>query len=109
MPRKSAELAARDAARDLEAELREEVARLKAGGVGRVTVLTADGESVESSVARARLSTGMSQARFARLLGVSVRTLQQWEQGRREPTGAARTLLRVAQRNPAVLAGLESE
>jgi len=38
----------------------------------------------------------LSQAQFAALLGVSVRTLQEWEQGRREPTGAARTLLRVA-------------
>jgi putative transcriptional regulator len=45
----------------------------------------------------------VSQARFAQLLGVSVRTLQEWEQGRRAPSGAARTLLPIAQRNPAAL------
>ena len=50
-----------------------------------------------------RERTGLSQAAFARLLGVSVRTLQEWEQGRRVPSGAARTLLLVAHRNPQVL------
>jgi putative transcriptional regulator len=45
----------------------------------------------------------LSQARFAQLLGVSVRTLQDWEQGRRAPSGAARTLLMIAARNPQVL------
>jgi len=43
-------------------------------------------------VARIRDRTGLSQARFAQLLGVSVRTLQDWEPGRRAPSGAARTL-----------------
>jgi putative transcriptional regulator len=42
----------------------------------------------------------MSQIEFARLLGVSVRTLQAWEQGRREPSGAAKTLLKIAVANP---------
>lgn len=107
MRRKSAELAVRDASRDLDAELRETAAKLKAGDVGRVTVLPADGKPIESPVARARLSAGMSQERFARLLGVSVRTLQQWEQGRRAPTGAAKMLLRVAERHPDVLLDLE--
>jgi putative transcriptional regulator len=37
------------------------------------------------------------------LLGVSVRTLQDWEQGRREPSGAAKTLIKVAERHPEVL------
>jgi putative transcriptional regulator len=56
-----------------------------------------------SPVAAARVQVGMSQREFAELLGVSARTLQDWEQGRREPTGAARTLLRVAVRHPEVL------
>ena len=43
---------------------------------------------------------------FARLLGVSARTLQDWEQGRREPTGAARTLLKVAVKHPKLLRAL---
>ena len=43
------------------------------------------------------------KARFAELVGVSVRTLQEWEQGRRAPSGAARTLLMIAARNPRAL------
>jgi putative transcriptional regulator len=45
----------------------------------------------------------MSQSAFAKLLGVSVRTLQEWEQGRRKPSGAAQTLLTIAQRHPEYL------
>jgi putative transcriptional regulator len=54
-------------------------------------------------IAVIRERTGLSQARFAQLLGVSVRTLQDWEQGRRAPSGAARTLLMVAAKNPRAL------
>jgi putative transcriptional regulator len=54
-------------------------------------------------VAAARAATGLSQAAFAKLLGVSVRTLQEWEQGRKIPSGAAATLLKVAARHPKVL------
>jgi putative transcriptional regulator len=53
--------------------------------------------------AEARMRMGLSQQDFAELLGVSPRTLQDWEQGRREPTGAARMLLKVAVQHPAVL------
>ncbi|WP_442953306.1 helix-turn-helix domain-containing protein [Paucibacter sp. XJ19-41] len=55
------------------------------------------------AAARARAQVGLSQRDFAPLLGVSARTLQDWEQGRREPNGAARTLLRVAVAHPEVL------
>jgi putative transcriptional regulator len=59
----------------------------------------------EQSIPATRRKLGLSQAQFARLLGISVRTLHHWEQGTRRPTGAARVLLRVAARNPkAVLA-----
>ena len=54
-------------------------------------------------VADIREKTGLSQSRFAALLGVSVRTLQDWEQGRRTPSGAARTLLLIAHKNPMAL------
>jgi putative transcriptional regulator len=43
------------------------------------------------------------QTQFATLLGVSKRTLEQWEQGRREPSGAAKTLIRIAERHPEIL------
>jgi putative transcriptional regulator len=49
----------------------------------------------------ARLKRGLSQADFAAMLGVSVRTLQDWEQGRREPSGAANALLKVTVTAPA--------
>ena len=55
------------------------------------------------SVTEIRERPGLSQAKFATLLGVSVRTLQDWEQGRRAPSGAARTLLMVAAKNPRAL------
>jgi len=55
------------------------------------------------AISSIREKTGLSQSRFAELLGVSVRTLQEWEQGRRKPSGAARTLLMIAEKNPRVL------
>jgi putative transcriptional regulator len=62
---------------------------------------------VDVKAIRRRL--GMSQAEFARMIGVSVATLQNWEQGRRRPKGPARVLLRVAAVDPeAVAAALAS-
>jgi putative transcriptional regulator len=46
---------------------------------------------------------GLSQKEFAKILGVSVRTLQDWEQGRRKPSGEAATLLKIAEKNPDLL------
>jgi putative transcriptional regulator len=51
-----------------------------------------------------RLRLGKSQSEFARMIGVSVSTLQNWEQGRRRPPGPARALLRVAAANPEAVA-----
>lgn len=80
--------------------LRESLREAKRGKFARTT-------RVELTAAtRARLQVGASQSQFAALLGVSARTLQDWEQGRREPTGAAKTLLRVAATRPDVLRGL---
>lgn len=61
---------------------------------GRVT------EIVEPLVQAVREKTGLSQAGFARLIGVSKRTLENWEQGRRHPTGPARALLRIVDADP---------
>lgn len=49
-----------------------------------------------------RNKTGLSQARFAVLMGVSVRTLQNWEQGHRTPQGPAVSLLRIVDKEPEV-------
>lgn len=61
------------------------------------------GKVVYSPMIAARKSSGLSQSQFAELMGVSLRTLQEWEQGRRQPSGAAMTLLKVAERYPEVL------
>ena len=61
------------------------------------------GRVVYSLTITARQKSGLSQSQFAALMGVSVRTLQEWEQGQRQPSGAARTLLRVAHTHPDVL------
>lgn len=56
-----------------------------------------------NDIVRTRLRSGLSQAQFAGALRISPRTLQQWEQGRRQPSGAAETLLRIVARHPDVL------
>jgi putative transcriptional regulator len=86
-------LDAHEATRDLAAELLQSVLEMKAGQVQVVT----------SPVIEARKKTGLSQSQFASLMGVSVRTLQGWEQGRKQPSGAARTLLAIASTNPSAL------
>ena len=54
-------------------------------------------------VVAVRNHVGLSQSEFAQLLGVSVRTLQGWEQGRIKPSGAAKTLMRIADEHPEFL------
>ena len=57
---------------------------------------------IKDTVQTLRQEFGMSQSMFARFMGVSVNTLQNWEQGRRQPSGAARVLLTIAYRQPAL-------
>ena len=78
-------------------DLLESVRQMRRGEVARNTKVKLP------SAAEARMRMGLSQQDFAELLGVSPRTLQDWEQGRREPTGAARMLLKVAVKHPGVL------
>ncbi|MFH1165967.1 MAG: helix-turn-helix domain-containing protein [Pseudomonadota bacterium] len=80
--------------RDIGQELLEAIDEIKSGGGKRYTVIP------KTPAARARLNAGLSQAKFAELLGVSKRTLEQWEQGRREPSGAAKTLIKIAELHP---------
>ena len=118
------ELAAWEKTRDLNAELMQTLHEMKRGDWARKTefttqangsirrVITRRDGTIEkdeiipaekAQVLAARAATGLSQAAFAKLLGVSVRTLQEWEQGRKLPSGAAATLLKVAARHPEVL------
>ncbi len=66
-------------------------------GEGRVHQVTL------SAAAEARAKVVLTQSAFAQLMGVSVHTLQNWEQGRSQPSGAAQTLIKVAQHWPEVL------
>ena len=85
------------------AGLLQAVRDMKAGRAARVYVPNGKGGMVRSEVARARMLSGLTQQKFASLLGVSLRTLQEWEQGRKNPSGAARTLLKIAGTNPKAL------
>ena len=118
------ELLARDLKRNLGAEIIESLQELKTGKWGRQTLfeVQADG-TVRRTLTRpdgtvekaevlagprwqmlaARSRSGLSQTAFARALGVSKRTLENWEQGRVEPSGAARRLLALAARYPDTL------
>src|SRR6266568_4301782 len=118
------ELAAWEKKRDLNAELLQTLHEMKRGEWARKTefitkpdgsirrVITRRDGTIEkdeiipaekAQVVAARAATGLSQAAFAKLLGVSVRTLQEWEQGRKMPSRPAATLPKVASRHPEVL------
>jgi putative transcriptional regulator len=85
--------------RDIGQELLEGIQAIKQGqGKRRVVELFPDVRTIRSKI-------GLSQSAFAALLCVSVRTLQEWEQGRRRPKGPAQALLRVADRHPEALLG----
>ncbi|MBK1630833.1 transcriptional regulator [Thiohalocapsa halophila] len=86
-------LEAYEADRDLAADVLQAVREMKAGA----------GRLAWPPALAARQQTGLSQAQFADLLGVSVDTIEAWEHGRAQPTGAARTLLAVARRHPKVI------
>lgn len=90
-------ISARDASRNIGDELLQAIRDVKAGKYGAKYGVEAN------DVVKARLKSGLSQAQFAAALHISPRTLQQWEQGRRHPSGAAETLLKIVSRHPEVL------
>lgn len=91
------QLLARDAKRNVGKELLQAIRDVKAGRHGARYQVDAN------TIVAARLKSGLSQSEFAAALNISPRTLQQWEQGRRQPSGAAETLLRIVARHPEVL------
>jgi putative transcriptional regulator len=91
---------ATDEMKQFQDDLLASVKEMKSGRAARTT------QVIVTAASEARARTGLTQGEFAELLGVSVRTLQDWEQGRRDPTGAAQTLLRVAVKHPRILRGL---
>ncbi len=97
MPRREKELLARDAKRNIGEELLQAIRDVKAGKHGAKYKVQAN------DVVAARMKSGLSQTQFAAALKISARTLQQWEQGRRQPSGAAETLLKIVARHPEVL------
>ena len=97
MPLDEKKLLERDAKRNIGEELLQAVQDIKAGRVGRVSTVEV------SPLASARLRIALSQSEFAKMLGVSLRTLQEWEQGRRVPSGAAKSLITIAIKKPEVI------
>jgi putative transcriptional regulator len=88
---------ARDAKRNIGEELLSAIRDVKAGKFGAKYQIEAN------EIVEARIKCGLSQAQFAAALHISPRTLQQWEQGRRQPSGAAETLLKIVAKHPEVL------
>ena len=82
----------KETSRNIGKEILDGIRQIKRGDTGRVVTLP--------PVAETRARVGLSQSQFARSLGVSVRTLQEWEQGRRAPSGPARALLAIVHKNP---------
>ena len=96
MAKSDKELEEMEKGRDIWQEVLDGVREIQAGKGKSVSVSL-------SAAARVRKASGLSQSEFAEILGVSVRTLQDWEQGRRRPSGAAATLLRIAEKHPDLL------
>ena len=81
--------------RNIGEELIQAAREMKANQRARVTQV--------NDVMMTRQKLGLSQAAFARMLGISPRTIQEWEQGRRSPQGSALSLLRIAQAKPDIV------
>ena len=84
--------------RDVGQEILDSIREIKAGKVGRVTVVMEPAD-----IKKVRKNMGVTQVSFAALMNISVRTVQDWEQGRRQPEGPAQSLLAIAARRPDVM------
>jgi putative transcriptional regulator len=91
--------------RDIGQEILDGIREIKDYKVGRKVLRTHTfTEPAAPQVIRAKLK--LSQSAFAGLMGVSLRTIQDWEQGRRKPSGPAVALLRIVEQKPEVFADL---
>lgn len=97
MPLTEEQLQKRDASRNIGEELLQAIRDVKAGNFG------AKYSVKPNEIIETRMKCGLSQTQFAAALHISARTLQQWEQGRRHPSGAAETLLKIIAKHPEVL------
>ncbi len=91
--------------RDIGMEILEGIREIKAYKAGRVTLRTHKLRH-PAPTRKIRAQLQLSQAEFASLMGVSPRTVQDWEQGRRKPSGPAEALLRIAEQHPEVFVHL---
>jgi putative transcriptional regulator len=89
--------------KELFAELVQSVKEAAAIERGKIKPSRTFEVKTANDVVRVRSRLGLSQHKFARLLGISENTLQNWEQGRRKPAGAAKVLLKVAARHPEIV------
>ena len=87
--------------RDIGLEILEGIEDIKAQKAG-VKVLRTHSLKELAAPQEIRAKLKLSQAAFAGLMGVSLRTVQDWEQGRRKPSGPAEALLRIAEQKPEV-------
>jgi putative transcriptional regulator len=92
--------------RNIEQELLEDLEAVQAHKRGAAPLRTRTFAAV-APAAEIRRRLKLSQHAFAGLMGVSVRTVQEWEQGRRVPSGPATALLRIAEQAPEVFLGLQ--
>jgi putative transcriptional regulator len=88
--------------RDIGQEILEGLQEIKAYKAGKSTLVMRELKK-PTTPKDIRTQMALSQSAFAGLIGVSLRTVQDWEQGRREPSGPAKTLLRIVEQHPEVL------
>ena len=89
--------------KELFEELLESVKQARAIEKGEMSPARIFRINPKTDIVRVRGKLGLSQSKFAAILGISADTLQNWEQGRRSPTGPAKVLLKIAARHPEVL------
>lgn len=89
--------------KELFEELLESVKQAKAIEKGELKPARTFRINPKTDIVKVRGKLGLSQSKFAAVLGISADTLQNWEQGRRSPTGPAKVLLKIATKHPEIL------